>query len=129
MTHTINDVRAGLKRIVAFKAKSAGSEKAGLASVARSCGMTPKALSRLINGQTKGNGFGVYVRIREAYKVSLANKIAEYQEALRVEEERDHLFNVWDFDQQIEELSKQLSQRKEQLINGNGISTDRAQCG
>ncbi|NTF54883.1 hypothetical protein G6L12_08245 [Agrobacterium rhizogenes] len=117
MTTTVDDIRGAVGRMVDRVARSTGDRMSAVATVARKCGMQPRSLRRLINGETKATELRAAINIREAYKAQLRRMIAEMQAELEAEEAKDEGMNIWDFDQQIEALEAKLNQRKEDLNN------------
>ena len=70
------------RKMVEGETKGNGDQMNALERVGRRCGLNPRSLRRLINGETKDPGIRVFAAVRSAYLDFCARRIVELQTEL-----------------------------------------------
>lgn len=96
------------RKMVERESRGNGDQMNALERVGRRCGMTSRALRRLINGETNDPGIKVFGRLRAAYLDFCARQIAELQLEIEVEKARFGGDNFEDLGAQADVLAQKI---------------------
>jgi len=103
---TIEEIRHFAKKMIERESRGNGDQMN--ASVGALCGMQPRTLRRLINGENQD------VRIRDAgnilaaYQTHLSSQISQLQSELEAFQARSDAMSIGPIDEEIEALSEKL---------------------
>lgn len=103
------------RKLVTREAAGSGDFTNAMERVGRRCGMTGRAMRRLINGETKDPGLRVFARVRSAYLDLCARQIAQLQAELDADKARYGDAAFADIEDEVSTLVAKLQRAKEGL--------------
>lgn len=101
------------RKMIERESRGSGDQLNALEKVGRACGMTPRSLRRLINGETKDPGLTVFGRVRAAYLELCDRQIKQLQHEVETDKVRFGDATAFaDLDHEIEALAAKLRKAK-----------------
>ena len=101
------------RRMVELESRGNGDQLNALERVSRKCGIGPRSLRRLINGETKDPGLNVFGKVRAAYLDLCERQIRKLQIEVETDKTRYGDAAFADLDREIEALAQRVRQAKE----------------
>lgn len=99
--------------MVERESRGNGDQINAIERVARRCKIGPRALRRVISGETKDPGIVVYANIRAAFVEQLSRIISELQAELKIEFSKGISFDIWPLSEQLDDIRSKIEASKE----------------
>lgn len=100
------------KRMVERESRGYGDQANALRSVGRKCGLSAKALNRLIRGERKDPGMRVFAKVRAAYLNHCAELIRQLEAEIAADKTRYGNAAVADLESEISSLMAKLQKAR-----------------
>lgn len=109
------DAATYARRMVERESRGWGDQANAFATVSRKCGMSPRSLRRLLNGERKDGGARVFPGVRSAYLDHCSKLISGLQAELDADRRKYGDAALADLEDEIQALVEKLAARKEAL--------------
>lgn len=101
------------KKMIERESRGNGDQLNAMDRVGRECGMSSRALRRLVNGETKDPGITLFGRIREAYLRLCEREIAKLKIEIATDKARYGDASFEDLADEVQALAEKVRQAKE----------------
>lgn len=103
------------RKMLEVETRGNGDQINALERVGRRCGMSARAVRRLVNGETKDPSFSMFLKIRRGFLHLYQEQIAKLQHELAVAEARFGSDHFEDIGAAAEALAARIEAEKERL--------------
>lgn len=115
---TVDEIRQYARKMIERESRGNGDQVNALIRIGALCGMQPRTLRRLINGESKdvrGRDAG---NILAAYQTHLSSQISQFQSELEAVQARLQAMHIGAVEEEIEALAEKLRLATEKAKQG-----------